>query len=128
MSSSVRKKSQTLAWQRSTSSTEKAMEHPRWCSLLHMGAAAAVMAAAAVVMVVADVVTAGDAPRMPAAVVAATDAGAMAVEDVATVAVAAVASASSLGVVAAVAAAVEVIGAGLTACGRGALTVTATSL
>jgi hypothetical protein len=50
-----------------------------------------------------------------AAVVATTDA------------VAAVASASSLEVVAAVAAAAEVIGAGLTACGTGALTATATS-
>jgi hypothetical protein len=80
-SSSVRKKSQTLAWQRSTSSTKKATEHLRWCSLSAM-AAAAVMAAAVV----------AGATRMSAAEVATMAAVATAVEDAVTVAVAAGAS------------------------------------
>src|SRR5262249_10023583 len=48
-SSSVRKKSQTLAWPRSTSSRKRATEHPRCYSLLPMAAAAAVMAGAGVI-------------------------------------------------------------------------------
>jgi hypothetical protein len=63
----MRKKSQTLAWQRSTSSTKKgATEHPRWWSLSAM-AAAAVMAAEAVMVV-------EDATLVAAAEVVTTDA------------------------------------------------------
>jgi len=109
------------AWPRSMSSTKRAMEHPRCYSLLPMAAAAAVMAAAAVVMVVVAVVTAGDVPRMSAAEAAATDADATAVTAAIMAAAAAVAPASFLAAVAVAEAAAEDTGAGLTACGPGAL-------
>ena len=85
--------------------------------------------AAADVMAVEAVMVVGDATRAVAVEVAATAAGATA----ATVAVAAAASALGLGLAAAAAVGVvatmrEAIGAGLTACGRGALTAMATSL
>ena len=71
-SSSVRRKSRTLAWQRFTSSTKKvATIHLRWCSL-SATAVAAVMAAEAAVMVVGVTVAAAE--------VAITDAGATAAE------------------------------------------------
>ena len=83
-SSSVKRKSQTLAWQRSTSSTKKvATVHPRWCSL-SATAAAAVMAAEAAVMVVG-------AMRVAVAEVATMDAAVTAAEVATTVAVAAAA-------------------------------------
>jgi hypothetical protein len=80
-SSSARRKSQTLAWQRSTFSTKNATIHLRWCSLLAT-AAAAVMAAE----VMAGAV-------LGAAEVAITAAVATAAEVADTAAVAAVASA-----------------------------------
>jgi len=79
------------------------------------------MAAVAVVMVAVDVVTAGDAPRMSAVEAAATDAGATAAEAATTGAEAAVASAFSLAAAVAVEVVAEVIGAGPTGCGPGAL-------
>ena len=79
------------------------------------------MAAAAVAMV-------ADAPRISVAEVADTAAEATAAEDVAMVAVAADAPASFLAAAAAVEAAAEGIGAGLTACGPGALITGAISL
>jgi hypothetical protein len=94
---SVRKKSQTLAWRRSTSSTKKATEHPRKYNSLAMAAMAAT-AAEVTALVAATVVE-----------VAITAAGAM----VATVATtAAVASASFLGAAVAVEVVAEAIGAG----------------
>jgi len=84
-SSSVRRKSQTLAWQRSMSSTKKAAIHLPWWSLSDT-AAAAVMAAEDAVMV-------GDAMRVAVAEVATMDAAVTAAEVAATAAVAAVASA-----------------------------------
>src|SRR6185312_14441552 len=76
-SSSVRKKSQTLAWRPSTSSTEKvATVHLRWWSL--SAVAAAVMAAEAAAMVV------GGATLVAAAEVAITAAAATAAEAAAT--------------------------------------------
>jgi hypothetical protein len=119
---SVRKKSQTSAWLRSTSSTKKATKHPQWCSLL--ATVAADVMAVEVVMVVEDV-------TLVAAEVAATAAAAMVAMVAATVAVAAAASALGLGLAAAVAVAAvatmgEATGAGLMACGRGVLaTITA---
>src|SRR4026208_710937 len=60
-SSSVRRKSQTLAWQRSTSSTKKvATVHPRWRSLSATGAAAVMAAEAAVMVVGATLVAAAE--------------------------------------------------------------------
>ena len=71
-SSSVRRKSQTLAWQRSMSSTKKvATVHPRWCSL-SATAAAAVMAAE--VMAATGVVAADMGAVATAAEAAITDA------------------------------------------------------
>jgi hypothetical protein len=70
-SSSVRRKFQTLAWQRSTSSTKKAPIHLRWCSL-SATAAAAVMAAE--VMAATGVVAADMAAVATAAAAAITDA------------------------------------------------------
>ena len=84
-SSSVRRKSQTLAWQRSMSSTKKAAIHLPWWSLSDT-AAAAVMAAEDAVMV-------GDAMRVAAVEVAITAAAATVAEAAITVAAAAVASA-----------------------------------
>src|SRR4026208_1762508 len=74
-SSSVRRKSQTLAWQRSTSSTKKAAMHLQWCSLSATAAAgvmAAVMVGDATVAEVA--ITAAVAMVAAAAVVAAVSA------------------------------------------------------
>src|SRR6185295_15981517 len=85
-SSSVRRKSRTLAWRPSTSSTEKvATVHLRWWSL--SAVAAVVMVAEAAVMVV------GGATLVAAAEVAITAAAATAAEAAATAAAAAVASA-----------------------------------
>jgi pimeloyl-ACP methyl ester carboxylesterase len=119
-SSSVRRKSQTLAWRRSTSSTKKvATVHLRWWSLSAM--AAAVMAAEAAVMV-------GGATLVGAAEAAITGVVVTAAEVAVMDAVAAVASASFL-VAAAVAAVVaaEAIGAGSMGCEPGALILMAIS-
>jgi hypothetical protein len=78
----MRKKSQTSAWLRFTSSTKKATKHPQWCSLLAT-VAADVMAAEAAVMVVGATLVAAE--------VAATAAAAMVAEAAITVAVAAAA-------------------------------------
>ena len=88
-SSSVRKKSQTLAWQRFTSSTKKVTEqHLRWSSSFAMVVTAVTAAAAAtpvimVVMVVEAAITAADvmvvmAAMEAAAAVVAVDGGAAA--------------------------------------------------
>src|SRR4029453_9708412 len=107
----VRKKSRMSAWLPSTYSTKKATEHPRWYSLS--------ATAAEVVAVEGGTRRAVGGVGAPAA--AATAAAI-------TGAAAAVASASFLAAAVAAPAAAEAIGAGLTACGPGALTTTATSL
>jgi hypothetical protein len=131
----VRKKSQTLPWPRSTSSTKKATEHRRAFNLSGMAVEAvmAVEAAEAIMAVeaVMAVVVVGDALRMSVAEVAAMDAGATAVTAAIMDAEAAVASALGWAAAAAAAAAVititEATGAGLTACRPGALMVMAIS-
>jgi hypothetical protein len=109
---SVRKKYQTLAWQRSMSSTKKATEHPRTYSLSAMAATAATAVEATAATVVEVAITAAVATAATVVEVAIT---------------AAVASAFSLAAAVAVEVAAEAIGAGSTACGPGALMVTAIS-